>query len=146
MSTAFAWCEPGSADDVAKAIEQLYRELPGWWFSIGNCHVSADATVGPDAKGPDAWLLQYKEFDDGIDGSLPHPATIGDALRNAISLAKEAKRAKEEQPRHIAIAEQIAGDYLCAQGGFNDRVLNIIPYLTPLTDEIEALKSELRRK
>ena len=73
------------------AIEKLHRELPGWWWSLGNCHVSADATVGPDRTGPDAHLLKLKEFDGGIDGSLLHPATVADALLNAIELAKAAK-------------------------------------------------------
>ena len=73
------------------AIEKLHRELPGWWWSIGNCQVSADATIGPTTEAPDAELLKLREFDEGIDGSLIHPATVADALLNAIELAKQAK-------------------------------------------------------
>lgn len=85
------WCAGGSSEGLEAAIETLQRELPGWWWSLGNCHVSADATIGPDASGPDKDLLKIKEFDEGIDGTLLHPATVADALLNAIELAKEAK-------------------------------------------------------
>lgn len=85
------WCVGGSSEALEAAIETLQRELPGWWWSLGNCHVSADAVIGPDATGPDAHLLSIKEFDEGIDGSLGHPATVAEALLNAVELAKEAK-------------------------------------------------------
>jgi hypothetical protein len=81
----------GGYSGLEAAIEKLHRELPGWWWSLGNCHVSADATIGPDRTGPDAYLLRMKQFDEGIDGSLLHPATCTDALLNAIELAKSAK-------------------------------------------------------
>jgi hypothetical protein len=141
MSSAYAWCEQGSTEGLHAAIERLYRVLPGWWFSVGNCHVSADATVGPDASGADSWLLKYKEFDDGIDGSLPHPATIHDALMRAIDLALEAKQAREnEKPLSVEIAECIARDSSCAAGGLKDRVWAILPYVTPLLDELSAAR------
>jgi hypothetical protein len=91
MGVAYTWCAEGSTNGLSAAIETLYRELPGWWFSVGNCHVSADATIGPDRTGPDSHLLQFAEFDEGIDGSLLHPATLADALLCAIEKAKIAK-------------------------------------------------------
>lgn len=84
-------CAGGGYAGLEAAIEKLHRELPGWWWSLGNCHVSADATIGPDRTGPDAPLLRLKEFDEGIDGSLLHPATCTEALLHAIELAKAAK-------------------------------------------------------
>lgn len=91
MSVTYAWCAKDSTKGLILAIERLYEELPGWWFSLGNCHVSADATIGPDRSGADKHLLQIKEFDDGIDGSVLHPATLAEALHRAIDLAHEAK-------------------------------------------------------
>ncbi len=88
-SVAYRWCAPEAASGLQNAIEKLYRELPGWWWSVGNCHVSADATVGPDRDGPDADLLYLPEFDGGVDGSLLHPATVTDALLAAIERGKE---------------------------------------------------------
>lgn len=93
----YRWCAEGSAAGLEAAIEKLYRELPGWWWSCGNCHVSADATIGPDRDGPDRYLLQYKEFDIGIDGSLLHPATLAEAMLKAIENGKEA-RARYPRP------------------------------------------------
>ena len=87
MPVSYRWCEEGATKGLSDAIEKLYRELPGWWFSLGNCSVSADATVGPDRNGPDCDLLQIARFDEGINGSLPHPATLADALNRAISMA-----------------------------------------------------------
>lgn len=58
---------------------------------MGNCHVSVDATIGPDREGPDSHLLRFEEFDQGIDGSLGHPATLAEALHNAIENGKAAK-------------------------------------------------------
>jgi hypothetical protein len=85
------WCAGGSSAGLEEAIETLQRELPDWWWSLGNCHISADATIGPDYAGRDAHLLKLKEFDEGIDGSLLHPATVAEALLHAIELAKKAK-------------------------------------------------------
>lgn len=101
---AYVWCAEGSTRGLNEAIEKLYRELPGWWFSLGNCSVSADATIGPDRTGPDRHLLKFEEFDQGIDGSLHHPASLADALLRAIENAKAAKAAfsngqKKEQPK-----------------------------------------------
>jgi hypothetical protein len=92
MSHYYRWCEAGSTAGLSDAIERLYRDLPGWWFSVGNCSVSADATVGPDRTGPDGDLLAIKEFDEGIDGDLLHPATLADALNKAIDNAIAAKK------------------------------------------------------
>jgi hypothetical protein len=93
------WCSTGSADGLEAAIEKLQHELPGWWWSVGSCHVSADATVGPDSDGPDRHLLQLREFDEGFDGNLLHPATVEEALLHAIELAKNAKaRVTAQEP------------------------------------------------
>lgn len=91
MSYTYRWCEQGSTRGLSEAIERLYQELPGWWFSVGNCHVSADATIAPDRTGPDADLLRFREFDEGIHGDLLHPATLADALNRAIDDAKALK-------------------------------------------------------
>lgn len=83
------WCKPGCETDLLDAIEKLQAELPGWWWQVGSCSVSADASIGPDRTGPDADLLEIRDFDEGIHNDLRHPATTADALLGAIAIAKE---------------------------------------------------------
>lgn len=73
---------------LEEAIRKLERELPGWWWKVGHCSVSADATIGPDRNGCDAFLLKHKHFDEGFDCALAPPATVADALLNCIERAK----------------------------------------------------------
>lgn len=54
------------ATELAKAIAEFEEKLPGWWWSVGSCSVSRDASCGPDRNGPDAHLLTLREFDDGF--------------------------------------------------------------------------------
>lgn len=88
-----SWTDEEQVAGLEAAIAQLQRDLPGWWWSVGNCHVSADATVGPDRKGPDKHLLRLKTFDRGIESNLAHPATVTEALLSAITEAKRLKAA-----------------------------------------------------
>jgi len=84
--------QPEFKADLVTALARLERELPGWWWRVGACHVSADATIGPDSGGVDAWLLYLEEtraFDEGIDCDLRQPATCGAALNGAIDKALE---------------------------------------------------------
>ena len=52
--------------DVGAVIDAFEREVPGWWWSVGSCSVSRDASCGPDRNGPDADLLPLPEFDEGF--------------------------------------------------------------------------------
>jgi len=95
------WQPEGSENLMAllDAIQRLEKELPGWWWSVGSCHVSADASIGPinrpwthasigpDSAGPDAILLDDKLFDGGFHCDLCQPATCAEALNGAIDEA-----------------------------------------------------------
>jgi hypothetical protein len=79
---------------ISEAIETFERELPGWWWSLGNCSVSADASCGPDRAGPDARLLKDRLFDDGFHSDLRQPATPAEALMDVLDQAKKARAEK----------------------------------------------------
>lgn len=68
-------------------IREFRKQLPGWWFSIGECSVSSDASCGPDVAGPDANLLKQKTFDEGFHADLVPPATMADALAHVMGQA-----------------------------------------------------------
>jgi hypothetical protein len=92
------WTAKEQTGDLVAAIAHFNAKLPGWWFSVGACHVSADATVAPDSAGADADALFHsgdedvtKFFDGGFDVDLHPPATIADALIRATDLAYAAR-------------------------------------------------------
>lgn len=73
------------------AIAEFREKLPGWWFSVGACSVSRDASCGPDRTGGDADLLDIREFDNGFHADLVGETdTLADALRDVIEQALEA--------------------------------------------------------
>ncbi len=89
--------QPENKSDLAWAIIRLEKELPGWWWSAGACHVSADASIGPDRIGPDAKLLEHRAFDEGFHIDMQQPASCGEALNYVIDEALKAKRAKRAE-------------------------------------------------
>ena len=84
--------DAASLADLQTAIIEFEKALPGWWYSLGICSVSRDASCGPDSKGPDAALLKMRKFDSGFNCDDHHPdSTMADALRNVMEQALEAK-------------------------------------------------------
>ncbi len=75
---------------LAEAILEFESQLPGWWWSLGSCSASRDASCGPDIAGPDAHLLKHRLFDEGFH----HDDTEADcatSLRIVMELALKAK-------------------------------------------------------
>jgi hypothetical protein len=84
--------DAASLADLQRAIIEFESALPGWWYSLGICSVSRDASCGPDITGPDAALLEIRQFDGGFHCDDKHPnSTMADALRNVMAQAIEAK-------------------------------------------------------
>ena len=63
--TARPW-QPEDVADLAAAIREFEEKLPGWWWSVGSCSVSRDATCGVDCTGPDGDLLREPLFGDSL--------------------------------------------------------------------------------
>lgn len=82
--------QPSYVDDLIVMIREFEETLPGWWWSLGNCHVSRDASCGPDSTGPDADLLEMREFDSGFhcDSRMD---TLASSLRNVMEQALAAR-------------------------------------------------------
>ena len=80
--------------DLAQAIKDFRALLPGWWFTVGECSISADASCGPDRTGQDAALLADKLFDNGFHADLPQPSSMANALRDVMGQGLRAKAAE----------------------------------------------------
>lgn len=80
-----------ATERLALALVEFDAQLPGWWWSVGYCKVSGDASCGPDRQGDDADLLAHKEFDEGFHVDIPdgEPA---DALIEVTRIALEARK------------------------------------------------------
>jgi hypothetical protein len=77
---------------LEQALRLFHAEFPGWWWKVGECHVSCDATIAPDRYGPDEDLLQYRTFDNGFEVDLRQPSTVADALLTVMGKARAARR------------------------------------------------------
>lgn len=76
------------------AIAEFKAKLPGWWYSVGECEKSADASCAPTRDSDDIVLIAFdRRFDDGFHVDLPQPATMADALRNVMRQGMEARDA-----------------------------------------------------
>jgi hypothetical protein len=78
-------------DALSAAIHEFEAALPGWWWSVGHCSVSRDASCGPESNGPDGHLLALTLFDDGFHCD-DRTGSLADALRDVTRQAIEAKR------------------------------------------------------
>lgn len=103
------WAADNFVGDLPEAIAQFYRLLPGWWFSVGVCHVSADATCAPDTAGCDGHLAKLRFFDEGFSADIMPPATMADALRAATEMAMVARAAYRIYGTEDAARRAVAG-------------------------------------
>jgi hypothetical protein len=91
--------------DLVDAIREFKTKLPGWWWRVGECSVSCDASCGPDIAGPDQHLLSLREFDEGFDVDLKQPSTLAEALKTvtrAALMARQINATQSPDPRtHI---------------------------------------------
>lgn len=83
-------CHTGIED----AIAEFRLRLPGWWYSLGECQVSCDASCAPTRHSPDIELINFDQrFDSGFHADLIQPSTLAASLRTVMA---EALSAREE--------------------------------------------------
>lgn len=83
-------------DGLEAAIMEFKQAFPGWWYSVGECQVSADASCGPTRQAKEIALVATdRRFDDGFHADLEQPATMADALRDVMRQAAQAIEARE---------------------------------------------------
>ncbi len=73
------------------AIAEFKRRLPGWWFSLGECRISCDASCAPTGLSPHVALAATDDrFNSGFHIDLPQPSTLATALRTVMIEALDA--------------------------------------------------------
>jgi len=76
------------ATGLEAAIAEFKARLPGWWFSVCECQVSADASCAPTRESEHIALVEVDgRFDDGFHVELPQPDTLANALRTVMAMA-----------------------------------------------------------
>ena len=82
--------KPTDGNDLIAAIQEFEAALPGWWWSIGSCGLTRDASCGPDCWSGDADPSELKLFDNGFHCD-DRNGTVASSLRNVMHQALEAK-------------------------------------------------------
>jgi hypothetical protein len=82
--------------DIEVAIAEFKAALPGWWYSLGECQVSCDASCAPTPDSPDiARITKAGDcWDAGFHADLPQPSTLAGALRDVMAQALAALGAR----------------------------------------------------
>jgi len=69
------------ATDLEAAIARFKADLPGWWFTVGECQVSCDASCAPTRQSEHIALIAKDErFNSGFHVDDPQPSTLARAL------------------------------------------------------------------
>lgn len=87
---------PDIVGDLEAAIAEFRAALPGWWFTVGHCALSRDASCGPDGRA----LAHYPlAFDGGFhcDDQAPD-STLAGSLRDVTRQALAAIAGAAEIP------------------------------------------------
>lgn len=70
-----------SETGLERMIGRFKQALPGWWYTLGECERSCDASCAPTRESDDLALIPYDErFNSGFHCDLPQPCCLSDAL------------------------------------------------------------------
>ena len=86
--------------DLVAAIKEFEAALPGWWWTVGYCGISRDASCGPDYSNFNTDHLELELFDNGFHCDDKEPgSTVAGSLRNVMHQALEAKAELSSDPK-----------------------------------------------
>jgi len=93
------------ATGLEEAIARFKADLPGWWFTVGECQVSCDASCAPTRDSEHIGLADSGgEWDSGFHADLPQPSTLAKALDDVRAQALQAIR---ELPKRGGTGEEV---------------------------------------
>lgn len=80
--------------NLEETVATFKEALPDWWYSVGECQVSCDASCGPTRLSDDIKLVPLdSRFNEGFHADLEQPSSVAEALRQVMQEAIEAKEA-----------------------------------------------------
>ena len=83
--------------NLEATIASFKAEFPGWWYSLGECEKSCDASCAPTRESEDIGLIDLDErFDSGFHADLPQPSTLAQALETVMMEARTATLAAHD--------------------------------------------------
>lgn len=91
------------ATKLEATIAAFKDALPGWWFSLGECQMSAYASCAPTVESEHiALIARDSRFDTGFHADLPQPATMAaallDVMRQAVLAVQDVEAKLELTP------------------------------------------------
>lgn len=98
-SDATAESRPGQqrpdteTDELAAAIHEFETALPGWWWLVGTCNLTRDASCGPDFRDARCSDEEVEAFDKGFH--CDSEGSLADALRDVMRQALAARESME---------------------------------------------------
>lgn len=85
---------------IEAMIARFKTALPGWWYTLGECERSCDASCAPTRASADLALIPFDErFNSGFHCDLPQPSTLADALGAVMGEALSAKAVARKEAR-----------------------------------------------
>lgn len=113
---AQAWpddCHSG----IENVIARFKRDLPGWWYSLGECQVSCDASCAPTSESGDIALIpQDDRFNSGFHVDVPQPSKLSSALLIVLHAALAAKARCAGDEEQAVKMEEVAQTIMLAHG------------------------------
>lgn len=92
---------------IEAAIAEFKRRLPDWWYSLGECQVSCDATCAPTSHSADMDMIPLDErFNAGFQADLRQPSSLAASLRTVMNEALVAR----SDPGRMHVAADVYGD------------------------------------
>lgn len=105
---------------IEAVIARFRRELPDWWYSLGECQVSCDASCSPTSLSEDIDLIPMDpRFDHGFHADVPQPSELKTALLIVLHDAKAARLRARGDPENAARMQEVA-DLLREAHGMTD--------------------------
>ena len=83
---------------IESVIARFRQELPNWWYSLGECQISSDASCAPTKHSEDMRHIDEDDrFNSGFHADVPQPSTLTDALLIVLHDALAAKARVENR-------------------------------------------------